>query len=82
MTSVFLLSLAGCSTPTEIITKTVYVGVPDSLLVACPVPRWGGGTYRDLAKLTEARKKALKDCNDQLEQARDYQSKNIGEPIP
>ena len=47
--------------------------VPDHLLLACPIPGWDGGVYEDIAVLAEARKKALKDCNDDKAAARAYQ---------
>lgn len=47
--------------------------VPDHLLRDCPIPVWDGRVYEDIAVLAEARKKALKDCNDDKAAARAYQ---------
>lgn len=51
----------------------MFVGIPDALLQDCPGVEWAGGSYRQLAELALAREAALRDCNDQLREARAYQ---------
>ena len=47
--------------------------VPTHILRDCPIPEWDGRVYEDVVILAEARKKALKDCNDDKAAARKYQ---------
>jgi hypothetical protein len=61
--------LTACST-TELTKRAT---IPESLLQDCPVPKWEGKTYRDVIDLTERRRGALEDCNEQLSAAREYQ---------
>lgn len=49
------------------------VMVPTHMLRPCPIPEWDGRVYEDVVILAEARKKALKDCNDDKAAARKYQ---------
>lgn len=65
---------SGCASP----PATEWVRIPESLLTDCPVPEWTGGTYRDVAALAQRRQAALKNCNDQLRAARDYQDRLTG----
>ncbi len=49
------------------------VYLPDHFLAECPGVEWRGGSFEDLGALAAARKTALKDCNDRLAAARQYQ---------
>ena len=72
----FLLSLtAGCASNPPVV-PTVYqqVYLPDHFLAECPGVEWRGGSFEDVGALAAARKKALKDCNDRLAAARQYQA--------
>lgn len=76
LTSAFLLSLtAGCASQPQPAIEIRYeqIYIPDSLLAGCPVIPWEGGTYRMLKDLAEARRTALKNCDDRFTAARKYQ---------
>lgn len=74
-TCLCLLSLTASCADQRAVVKTEYqpVYLPDRFLRQCPVPKWSGETYRDVATHALRIKSALETCNLQLDEARRYQ---------
>lgn len=66
---------AGCATQSPPLVEIRYeqIYIPDSVLAGCPGVSWGGGDFEAVGKLAEARRIALKDCDDRFRAARKYQ---------
>lgn len=85
LTYLCLFSLTASCADQSVITTTEYqqVYLPDRFLRECPVPQWGGGTYRQIGAHAKRIKTALENCNLQLQQGREYQDAiRSGQQLP
>lgn len=78
LTCVCLASLtAGCANTEPVtVTEYRYRDLPERFLAECQISDWNAfsGTFRDLGKLAAARRVDLEICNEQLQEARDFQA--------
>lgn len=68
----------GCATTTPppgptVVTKLVYVYLPDRFFEPCTKTAWVGKAFREVAGLAKSRGTDVDDCNAQLAAARGYQ---------
>ena len=69
--------IASCGTEPVVVTEIRYDRLPDAYLVPCEYPTWQGGTWLDAPALALKRGTAIRDCNDRLREAREYQRRQI-----